>query len=433
MNRFLSNACYIVIIFFTFYDSLLVNCNYTQFVSFLKIVRYLCYFWLLFSIFANGYIKKTIIWNYGGCFILLFAYMILVGLFSLKGFLDYGIEGFMHYKQFFVFSLMFYFFYYYPQLSGKKYNGLVRKYVFFGTVFSVVNVVLFFSHPSFMQIPFFDRFSVGYPTVDVVPQSYCLLASLFYADIGLNQLKRLVCSLVVFVAIMMQVSGSGTVFMLIIIFAFILFASITRNNKKIFALKSNFRNFVVAISVFSFLGISFITARFPEIVEKAFPILENRLLTLIGKNNESSLHINTFEIRNNQFKKSKRYYEDKLIFGTGYGPVSILDGKRQKKEYVFIENQYRHNIIVIGYVGAMLFILFVAENLLQSILCKDRLSFKIMYILSSLIFLLASNNICTLDILQSFVPFCLFWGMRENRKTFKRVRIKVVAEKSNVS
>ena len=97
MNRFLSNACYIVIIFFTFYDSLLVNCNYTQFVSFLKIVRYLCYFGLLFSIFANGYIKKTIIWNYGGCFILLFAYMILVGLFSLKGFLDYGVVGISHF------------------------------------------------------------------------------------------------------------------------------------------------------------------------------------------------------------------------------------------------------------------------------------------------------------------------------------------------
>lgn len=378
----------------------------------MKLIRYLCYLWILILIIKHT--KGLLVMKWGVPFYALFLYFILIGILSIPGFLHYGLEGFMHYKQFFVFLLIVNAFYYYPKLTGKNYDSLVTNFVYIGTAFSVINLILYFLRPSFINITFIDRFSAGYPTVDVVPLAFCLMTCLIYEDLKMGRLSRLICSIILLISLFSQFSGSGTVFLILIILG-VCFYCMKSKRKKENIVASNFRLFIISVCALLFAGFTYLINAFPIIVEESIPVLENRLLTLVGKNDESSLSINTAEMRKDQFNKSFKYYYDDLIWGSGYGPVTVDEKNRDKVEYVFIENQYKHNIIAVGYIGAFIFVFFVLMDLYKSLRSRDIFSCKVLYVLSGLLYILGSNNICTLDILQSFVPFCLYWAIRENR------------------
>lgn len=413
MKHFLVFFCYWVILFFTFFDSLLGNCTFTAIVSAMKLIRYICYLGILFLILQNT--KGILVKKWGGGFYALFLYFLLVGILSIPGFVHYGLGGFMHYKQFFVLLLIVNAFYYYPKLTGKTFDSLITRFVYIGSIFSIINLACFFVRPSFVNIVFVDRFSAGYPTVDVVPLAFCLMSCLLYENLKMNKIIRLICSVILLISLLTQFSGSGTVFMILILLSVFLYCIKVFKKKKKNVVISNFRMFLVSIFLISFSCISYLLNEFPSVIESSLPVLENRLLTLAGKSDESTLGINTMEMRKDQYKKSIKYYGDNLIIGTGYGPVTIEESKRDKAEYIFIENQYTHNIIVIGYIGSILFIFFILNNTYKSFRCNDELSYKTLYVLSGVMYMLGSNNICTLDIIQSFVPFCLYWAMRESR------------------
>jgi len=368
--------------------------------------------WLFFRIVKISHGVRIKIW--GIPFYWMYLYFLFVFFYSLPGFMHYGIEGFMHYKQFFVFIFLLNAFYYYPKIVGYAYNSLLRTFFFMGTLFSIVNLLLFLTHPGFIQITFIDRFSAGYPTVDVVPLAYCFMVCLLYKDLGINSLLRLLCSLLLLLSLLSQFTGSGTVFTILVLLTTAYYWFKKKDDRD--SLVANFKRLLFAMGLFIAVGISYVLNAFPEIAERSFPILENRLLSLMGREDESTLNINTMEVRNDQFNKSLKYYPDDLIIGTGYGPVSIKEDKRDKDEYVFIENQFKHNIIVIGYLGSFLFLLFIISNFYTSCKSTDELDYKLVYILSSALYILACNNICTLDILQSFIPFCMFYAIKTNRE-----------------
>ena len=221
MKHFLVFFCYWVILFFTFFDSLLGNCTFTAIVSAMKLIRYICYLGILFLILQNT--KGILVKKWGGGFYALFLYFLLVGILSIPGFVHYGLGGFMHYKQFFVLLLIVNAFYYYPKLTGKTFDSLITRFVYIGSIFSIINLACFFVRPSFVNIVFVDRFSAGYPTVDVVPLAFCLMSCLLYENLKMNKIIRLICSVILLISLLTQFSGSGTVFMILILLSVFLY------------------------------------------------------------------------------------------------------------------------------------------------------------------------------------------------------------------
>lgn len=395
-----------IIIFFIFFSSLLVNTTCSSIFSIIKIGVILLLFFQTFCLY-----KKKISLNIlGGSLTILTIYHILIGIYSIPDFLSIGIDGFMYYKQFFLFLISIYIFTYYRELTHHEYNYLFKQFIDIACLFIVTNILFYFINPPFIinGMNFKGRISVGYPTVDVIPMIYAINILYFYPQIIKNKFKYSIYFFILTIGIISQFTGSGTILLL---FSLCLFFYYTIKHIKNKIYRNKFL-LSVSFTVIIIIGsISIIKTKYADIFNVSLPIIENRINTLLGK--DSDLNIDTQEIRNNQFTETYKYFiKDDIdkLFGVGFGYVSLdlnLLDQSYIPRYIFIENQYGFNLLTYGIIGNILFIFFFVCTLIQIYQLKAPSNKKLFCTVGTFIYIIISKNLCTLNIFPIFTCFSI--------------------------
>ena len=415
MEKKIAVICFEILLFFTFFGSILSLSILPAFPGlklFLTFLRYGSYFYICVLLFKEKRISSFSV--LGRPFIYLFIYFLFIGLLSLPDFLTWGVDGFKHYKQIFIFLLLFDAYYNYEKLTGKKQKHLLSRFVFWAVLFSVVNISLFISAPPFVNKIYVGRFSVGYPTEESVILSMAFAVVLYSSYVYYRSNIRLLFTIVLFLQCVLLFTGSGTVFLILILAVFPL--SVIRNldNKIKKQIRINFLKFIISILILFGIGLSYCLKYYPEIVEISLPVVENRLLTIMGKESNSSINTNTQELRNDQYLNHRNQYQRTLVsktIGIGFGPVSDdLDKYQYSNRYIFIEDQYKMNLVTIGFIGSSLYIIVLLSFLLFPFKHKFKLNDKILYVLIGLIYMLSNKNICAFDMYGTLSPYLLIWS-----------------------
>lgn len=410
-NRF-DFFCFQVLIFFSFFSSILVNTNYA---SVFSGIRLLVFFILFIRIYFNQrrMFKFQI---FGLPFIFLFAYNLFSGIYSIDGFIKNGSEGFMYYKQFFLFSISIYMFFYFREITKLSYDKLFTYIVFMGSIFAIANILFYFYVPPFiLGQTFVGRFSVGYPTVDVIPLLFSLIIAVFYPTLLVCNFIKYILIGIISIGILSQFTGSGTVLIIAVFVIYFFYLIVDQFKNK--SLSKKFLFFVCLFFITA--GVIYNTVRtYPKAFEVPLSVLENRINSLSGKS--SRYDVDTQEMRYEQYERNKKKYivdDADYVLGVGFGNVTLdMEKVSNSGKWIFIENQYLFNMITYGIIGSILFIFFILGEFYQIFKINLNLPVKFMLFTSVVVYSVASYNICTLNIFQVFFLFSAFLGYQNRIK-----------------
>jgi hypothetical protein len=302
-----------------------------------------------------------------------------------------------------------YFFYYFTDLTKVSYNQLLTFFVKVGVSFSVVNTLLYF-----VDIPIWNesfhgwtgRIGRGYPTVDVVTQSYALITLLFFDNLKIGCLQRLFYTILVLLGILLQFSGTGTVLIACITLVCVFSCLFQLPNE----LRKNLKMLLFSIPLSVFLSYLLLDKYSPELLERSMFVLENRTSVLLGEDPE----LNTMETRERQYKRNLLYQNTafRKMFGIGVGRTTFKSDIANNPSYIYIENQYSFNKICYGYFGAVLLIVFIMMFFLKSLLMKHiTFSTRIFLCMGVIVFTINSNTVVPLSIFANSAPLALFYAI----------------------
>jgi hypothetical protein len=302
-----------------------------------------------------------------------------------------------------------------------SFKRLLRFVVKVGVSFVIINTLFYFVElPLWKEIgdnqAWHGRISAGYPTADVVTLAYVLIMLLFFDELGINQNKRILYACLLFTGMVLQFSGTGTV-LLTCILCGVLFLCFFGSQV---SWKKNVIKFVLLLPVFLVSGYSALKEYDPILLEKSLLLIENKTSILLGEDPS----MNTLKLRENQYEQSLRYQESdiKKLFGIGFERVSFNLEVLQDPTYVHIEDQYFFNKTVYGYIGAILFILFIAMSFWKAFTLKNiSLSTKIFYCLLVLTFATDSKTGVSFYGFSTTVVFALFYAILLRQKNGKLI------------
>lgn len=211
--------------------------------------------------------------------------------------------------------------------------------------------------------------------------------------------------------ILLQFSGTGLVVLSLILFVSFCFYLFHPSNKLYKSTITTFAFFLFfSISIFSYISI-----HFPNELYKGMLLVDNKIKILTG--NIGTYEANTMEIREEQFKKIriKQNNNFKLLFGIGLG--DLTNGIPKDKDSYMIEDQYGINLVCYGMVGyglflAILFCKFV--KIVQS--RKTTLHFKILFLLSIMIFAANCKTLIPLVLFSNYMFFSFFYVISAPQK-----------------
>ncbi len=215
----------------------------------------------------------------------------------------------------------------------------------------------------------------------------------------------------------MQVSGTGIVFMaiLIILMFFYLNRIYIKQPKEYIKRKRTY--FITLISIFIFCGTSVLVifrVQNEELYNAMTFQIENRIFILLGIEEESTLSVNTMDDREYHFKRAEKKFltdENRKLFGIGYGYINMQETQTNK---VLTEDQISMNKVTIGSLGNYIYI-FTLISLLYYIFKNFKYTSNFYIYISAWIFLVLSSF--TSNCLLSFGPICL-WCMRYSHSMY---------------
>ena len=211
--------------------------------------------------------------------------------------------------------------------------------------------------------------------------------------------------------ILLQFSGTGLVILVLITLTSFIFYLFHPSNKLYKSTLTTFAFFFFfSISLFSYIKLYF-----PNELEKGMILVNNKINILTG--NISANEANTMEIREDQFNNIRKKQDNniKLIFGLGLG--DLTNGTPKDKDSYMIEDQYGINLVCYGFIGYTLFLIVLFSKSLSIIrIRKAPLQFKILFLLSIMIFAANCKTLIPLVLFSNYMYFAFFYVISKSSK-----------------
>lgn len=305
-----------------------------------------------------------------------------------------------------------YLFSHFQKLTNQTYEKYILFLVKTGVVFVVLNTVFYFIYiPIWKNYQmWWGRISCGYPTMDVITLSYTLLILLYYPNIKLKSITRIIFIIIILIGSILQFTGTGIV-ILGVILPFTLLYYIFSPNKQLLKREVLFTFSILLLIVGS--TISFIKLHFPQEYAQGESLIFNKIDILTG--NVDANDTNTLAIREEQFNKIKKRqnFLFEKIFGIGLGDATNDPEKLKNiKSSFMIEDQYNFTQVCYGYVGLILYIL-IPFCFIINIVLKKKLSLNTKFFFSgaTLIFLSNSKTLILLTLFPNYMYFAFFFAL----------------------
>jgi hypothetical protein len=349
-----------------------------------------------------------------------FLYHLLMGLISVPQFILLNPQGVASFYKFLQLGMLIFAFYNFQELTKKPYELLFNYFVRIAVLFVIIGTLgYFYELPIWINFrPWFGRFSSGYPTMDVISLSYALSLLLFYDNLRLSLIKRILYTILVIIGIVLQVTGTGFISLILIICTFILYAFTKSSKQKILRLSGTLSIFIILIFALSIVNT--FKVMYPEEYDQAEKIALNKFYSFFDKNEvEESLDTNL--MRQDQLEHAKQFQENMFqkVLGIGLGRLNMDTLKDQNRnEFYHIEDQYSINLIAYGYVGSLFFILFILNCLLGSIKSKHvDINIRFLLFICAIIYTINNMTLITLYLFSNTAAFALIYAFSRKIKT----------------
>jgi hypothetical protein len=362
---------------------------------------------VLFCSIVSGRVVKKPAEIFSSDIVLFYIYHFIVGICSFPFFLS--ISSFLSFLKISLLPFSVYLFYCFFELTNISFKRLLKFFIKVGVSFVILNTAFYF-----IELPiwkenralWYGRISVGYPTMDVVSLSYALITLLFFNGLKISNNRRILYACLIFAGMLLQFSGTGIFLLSVTMLAslFLIFFKSTTS------LRINTIKFLLVIPILIFLGYSTLNEYDPILLETSISVAENRTSILLGEDPQ----MNSMKARKNEYKRALRYQDSdiKEIFGIGFGRVTFNTEFAQNPEYVFIEDQYLFNKRVYGYIGHILFIIFILLTFWKAISMKNiSLSTKLFCCLCVIAFAAGSKTGVSLYEFPFTIIFALFYAI----------------------
>lgn len=298
------------------------------------------------------------------------------------------------------FLIAIYLFSHFQKLTHQTYDKYILFIIKTGIVFTILNTLLYFIYiPIWINYQkWWGRISCGYPTMDVITLAYTLLFLFYYPKLKLGSITRIIYIMVILVGYILQFTGTGLVLLGVIIPLTLLYYLFTHKKG---TLKKEILTTFGIITLIGTSTVSFIRVQFPLEYSQGESLILNKLDILTG--NVDKNEANTLAIREEQFKKIQARQDNlfKKIFGIGLGDATNDSERLQNiKTSFMIEDQYSLIQVCYGYLGLILFTLFIIVFCLKIVVNKSiQFNIRLIFLIATVIF--AANN-------KTLIPFVLF-------------------------
>ncbi|WP_456460271.1 hypothetical protein [Reichenbachiella sp.] len=299
------------------------------------------------------------------------------------------------------FFTIIYLFSFYTYLTNKKFEHLVLFFINVNIIYILFSVLSYFVHFPFITEfrPYSGRISSGYPTSDSQSISFAFILLLFSrGEIPKYKLKFIILSF----GILMQATTTGIATYTFISGIYFVFGKFLSGKK---GLKKNLASLSYIGLAITFLFLSVVVYIDDETLERFYLMITSKSefivyylkLKLTGVESQTSdqLVTGTYEVRGRAVEQVMSVYNSPLdlTFGRGTALASI------------VENQYSFFIRAYGYLGLILYFLFLFGLLIRAI-NKSTLSFWFMAISASIL-LLSNFSQITSYLFQIAIAFSI--------------------------
>ncbi len=379
-------------------------------------------FFILFSSALNythipywfSYLKDTIIFYFGFLLILkrkqisyprinisFYILLIMITLVSWSGlYYSTNTEVFTiisHSLRYIEFFILFFVFTNLEKLCTISYNKLIKLYLILSISLLFIHIFGYFVPNEIVSIYITDKFShgfyrnrisIGQPAIAIYPMIISYFYILIFHKINV---KTIIKILLLLVGIIIAIPVTGILSVLACTFGLLLWA-IIKHEKDI--LLKNLTT-IVSIVIILFVGILLAKSNLTlnQIYEKQKDLLEIKIGSLIEGNIEDP----SINIRDEKYEQilsaNTNTFQD--VFGVGkYGY------NRGEVNIINMENSYRIFRVEYGYLGIIMFVIFIFSNILISIYqsFKNKINEK-NYIFISILFIVLAFHAYTLDVL----------------------------------
>lgn len=409
LSRF-SNLLFHLIIVFIFFDGIRSNIIFNSYFSQLKEGAVL----LLFLV-----VLKNNDWKVSTAFLSIplvsfYFYHSLTGVMSLFDIISNNPRGITIFYKYYQFLLLGYSFFYYTEVTRSSYRQLFRFIVIVSIVFVFVNSLLYFTQAPILinPRPWWGRFSVGYPTMDVVSLCYSLIAVLFI-DLGYSNFRRFFFTICLILGILLQVTGTGFFLLSIILLAALIYFTIIDRSKGSIILRRNIQYSLLVTTLLGGILIGFLKSNFGELFDSAIELAYSKMELLI-KGESSNDNWNTLEFRASQEEHAKKYQTSmkSIMFGIGFGRVNLnINDLEERPDLIHVEDQYALNGVTYGFFGSFLFfamLIYLSGRVLfnQQLTQRD----KVIFLLFLGVFLANSKTLISLFLFSNMAFFALIYS-----------------------
>lgn len=393
---------YFLLIVFTYFDGMCVNSKF----HFLPTIRTLLSFSLATLVFCKYRFAYFTINKY---LFLFYCYLIIIGIIYVSDFFEFGISGFLFYKQNFLLIMYGYIIFHYERATSHSIDSLLRAIVYLASSWCVLNNLFFFIPLDIWDFErWIGRIAMGYPTVDVVLLNFALFIVLNY-NLSLSKIRKSLCICLITLAVIEQFSGTGTLLLLLNYISY--FIHLINNGVELRRLLIKFLIFLFPIVFFVISGLDYFKQSNPLLYEAAETVILDKYYVLT--NQDDKVTLNTMEMRADQENDYSHYADDDLksLFGIGFGRCDYVHDKSiYSSKYVMIESQYGINTLTIGLLGQVLFILsMIIVPIINSMKKKDRYGYIL--VVPFVFFSLSCFTTTTMNSFPIQVMFSLYlWG-----------------------
>ena len=265
---------------------------------------------------------------------------------------------------------MYYLFRYIENITNKPITYFIEFFLKNIAAFSILNILLYF-----IELPIWDRFhmyfgrvSVGYPTIDslLFVMAYAIL--LFNKKIFLNRIIILILFIFIPLNILLSSSGTG-----IATFTSIILLYFIKTLKKInFLFTIRMATITIICFAIVYYSITWIEKNHPILYKQFEWSINNKINGLIG--NEEEVDKDTMNTRSEQFYDAYNKFVTNdfyRIFGIGFSRIALdvkeFKFKSNSNNYISIENQYGNILVSMGYIGIILFSLFIISPIIYAL------------------------------------------------------------------
>lgn len=361
----LPNILYWILIFYMFFNEILTKSIFEN----ITILKYLIILYLFFYIIhRTKYSAKNI---YSKPLKVFYVYIVIISILTISNW-AFTLSGIGAYKNLLILPLSIYIFSFYENITGKSRDDLMTLIVKMAVAHVLINTFLYFYEIPIWKVfhPYWGRISQGYPTVDVVLLNFSLAILLIYKGLKFKTLIKILFAFILVIGILLLASGTGIVMMTIVFALSILIPILQRRYVK--NIKTTIVTLILLLISFS-SAVQIIKNVDESLYESMYLSLQNRMSILLGQ--ESELDINTMDIRKERRSDIKKMQTDDfdVLFGRGFSNLNMNPEIRNVPGTIFLEDQYSVNLLTIGVIGALMFLVCFAIEAIKAIKQKREL------------------------------------------------------------